>query len=45
MTEGMSPVPLLSSTPGQVADAVVDGLRTGAGRVWVPAGGCGWRPG
>ena len=36
MTEGMAPVPLLSSTPGQVADAVVGGLRTGADRVWVP---------
>ena len=36
MTEGMRSVPLLSSTPAQVADAVVDGLRTGATRVWVP---------
>lgn len=36
MTEGMRPVPLLSSTPAQVADAVMDGLRTGASRVWVP---------
>ncbi len=35
MTEGMVPAPL-SSTPDQVADAVVRGLRTGAGRVWVP---------
>jgi short-subunit dehydrogenase len=35
MTEGMSPAPM-SSTPGQVADAVVRGLRSGAGRVWVP---------
>lgn len=35
MTEGMSPAPF-SSTPGQVADAVVRGLRRGAGRVWVP---------
>lgn len=38
MTEGMAPVPLLSSTPAQVADAVVAGLRTRAGPVWVPAG-------
>jgi short-subunit dehydrogenase len=37
MTEGMVPVPLLSSTPEQVADAVLDGLRSGAPRVWVPA--------
>ena len=36
MTEGMTPVPLLSSTPDQVAEAVVHGLRTGTGRVWVP---------
>jgi short-subunit dehydrogenase len=36
MTDGMTPVPLLSSTPGQVADAVVDGLRTRARLVWVP---------
>jgi short-subunit dehydrogenase len=36
MTEGMTPVPLLSSTPGQVADAVVAGLHARAGRVWVP---------
>ncbi len=36
MTEGMRPVPLLSSTPGEVASAVVEGLRTRAGRVWVP---------
>jgi short-subunit dehydrogenase len=36
MTEGMKPVPLLSSTPDQVAVAVVAGLRTGAVRVWVP---------
>ncbi|NLE80434.1 MAG: SDR family NAD(P)-dependent oxidoreductase [Rhodococcus sp.] len=35
MTEGMSPAPM-SSTPGQVADAVVDGLRRGAIRVTVP---------
>ncbi|WP_039798391.1 SDR family NAD(P)-dependent oxidoreductase [Nocardia araoensis] len=35
MTEGMSPAPL-SSTPDQVADAVVKGLRRGASRVWVP---------
>ena len=36
MTEGMRPVPLLSSTPEQVAAAVVKGLQTRAGRVWVP---------
>ncbi|MEU2037302.1 SDR family NAD(P)-dependent oxidoreductase [Nocardia niwae] len=35
MTEGMSPAPF-SSTPEQVADAVVQGLRRGASRVWVP---------
>lgn len=35
MTAGMEPAPL-SSTPDQVADAVVRGLRRGAGRVWVP---------
>ncbi len=35
MTEGMDPAPL-SSTPGQVADAVVDGLRHDRSRVWVP---------
>ncbi|GAT65259.1 SDR family NAD(P)-dependent oxidoreductase [Planomonospora sp. ID91781] len=35
MTEGMTPAPL-SSTPGQVADAVVAGLRSGAETVWVP---------
>jgi len=37
MTEGMAPVPLLSSTPEQVASAVVEGLHTRATRVWVPA--------
>ena len=37
MTEGMTPVPFLSSTPEQVADAVVGGLHAGTGRVWVPA--------
>ena len=36
MTEGMDPAPL-SSTPGQVADAVVDGLRHDRSRVWVPS--------
>jgi short-subunit dehydrogenase len=36
MTDGMKPVPLLSSTPEQVAAAVVGGLRTGSSRVWVP---------
>ncbi|WP_067659070.1 SDR family NAD(P)-dependent oxidoreductase [Nocardia harenae] len=35
MTEGMSPAPF-SSTPDQVADAVVRALRKGRGRVWVP---------
>lgn len=35
MTEGMSPAPM-SSTPSQVADAVVRGLKSGATRVWVP---------
>ena len=37
MTEGMTPVPFLSSSPDQVADAVVRGLHERAGRVWVPA--------
>jgi NAD(P)-dependent dehydrogenase (short-subunit alcohol dehydrogenase family) len=36
MTAGMSPAPL-SSTPGQVADAVVDALARGRQEVWVPA--------
>jgi short-subunit dehydrogenase len=36
MTEGMKPVPLLSSTPEQVATAVLEGLQTGASRVWIP---------
>ncbi|MGW4339075.1 SDR family NAD(P)-dependent oxidoreductase [Rhodococcus koreensis] len=35
MTEGMSPA-LMSSTPAQVADATVRGLRRSASRVWVP---------
>ncbi|MFI5775607.1 SDR family NAD(P)-dependent oxidoreductase [Nocardia sp. NPDC051570] len=35
MTEGMDPAPL-SSTPDQVADAVVTGLRRRADRIWVP---------
>ena len=35
MTTGMSPAPL-SSTPGQVADAVVSALGAGRGEVWVP---------
>ncbi|QXW03340.1 SDR family NAD(P)-dependent oxidoreductase [Rhodococcus globerulus] len=35
MTEGMKPAPM-SSTPAQVADAVVRGLQSGATRVWVP---------
>ena len=36
MTEGMPPVPFLSSTPGEVASAVVEGLQARADRVWVP---------
>jgi short-subunit dehydrogenase len=36
MTEGMQPAPL-STTPAQVADAVVAALRTGRQDVWVPA--------
>ncbi|MGC5161805.1 SDR family NAD(P)-dependent oxidoreductase [Rhodococcus sp. DT1] len=36
MTEGMSPAPF-SSTPPQVADAVVRALGRGRGEVWVPA--------
>jgi len=36
MTAGMTPAPL-PSTPDQVADAVVKGLRAGRTRVWVPA--------
>ncbi|TJZ78469.1 SDR family NAD(P)-dependent oxidoreductase [Rhodococcus oryzae] len=35
MTEGMSPAPM-SSTPGQVADAVVKALSRGRERVWIP---------
>ena len=35
MTEGMSPAPL-SSTPGQVAEAVADGLARDRDVVWVP---------
>ncbi|MFC9789600.1 SDR family NAD(P)-dependent oxidoreductase [Rhodococcus sp. NPDC127528] len=35
MTEGMSPAPM-SSTPGQVAAAVVAALGKGRERVWVP---------
>lgn len=35
MTEGMSPAPL-SSTPAQVADAVVRALATGRDEIWVP---------
>jgi len=35
MTTGMSPAPL-PSTPDQVADAVVEGLRTRRSVVWVP---------
>lgn len=36
MTEGMKPAPL-SSTPAEVADAVVAALRTGRHEVWVPS--------
>jgi short-subunit dehydrogenase len=36
MTEGMAPVPFLSSTPEQVATAVVGGLETRVNRVWIP---------
>ncbi|WP_280402482.1 SDR family NAD(P)-dependent oxidoreductase [Nocardia carnea] len=35
MTEGMSPAPF-SSTPDQVADAVVGALGRRSGRVWIP---------
>jgi short-subunit dehydrogenase len=35
MTKGMSPAPF-SSTPDQVADATVRGLRKRRGEVWVP---------
>ncbi|MET0663509.1 MAG: SDR family NAD(P)-dependent oxidoreductase [Ilumatobacteraceae bacterium] len=35
MTEGLSPAPF-ATTPGDVADAVVDGLRRQRTRVWVP---------
>ncbi|MFD4401432.1 SDR family NAD(P)-dependent oxidoreductase [Nocardia sp. NPDC058499] len=35
MTEGMSPAPF-SSTPDQVADAVVGALGRRAGQVWIP---------
>jgi short-subunit dehydrogenase len=37
MTAGMDPVPFLSSTPAQVAAAVVDGLGRGARVAWVPS--------
>jgi decaprenylphospho-beta-D-erythro-pentofuranosid-2-ulose 2-reductase len=36
MTQGMTPAPM-SVTAGQVADAVMDALRSGRGTVWVPA--------
>jgi short-subunit dehydrogenase len=36
MTRGMTPVPMLSSTPDQVAAAVIEGLQARARRVWVP---------
>jgi decaprenylphospho-beta-D-erythro-pentofuranosid-2-ulose 2-reductase len=35
MTAGMTPAPM-ATTPGAVADAVVAGLRSDAGTVWVP---------
>ncbi|MFB9376774.1 SDR family NAD(P)-dependent oxidoreductase [Kineococcus gynurae] len=35
MSAGMKPAPL-SSTPAQVADAVLAGLASGAGTVWIP---------
>jgi decaprenylphospho-beta-D-erythro-pentofuranosid-2-ulose 2-reductase len=35
MTEGMRPAPM-STTPEAVADAIVDGIATGATTVWVP---------
>lgn len=35
MTEGMEPAPL-SSTPDQVAEAVVEGLAKNRNRIWVP---------
>ncbi len=35
MTRGMEPAPL-SSTPQQVADAVLGGLHAGKAEVWVP---------
>jgi short-subunit dehydrogenase len=35
MTEGMRPAPM-SSTPKQVADAVVEGLHRRTGIVWIP---------
>ncbi len=37
MTEGMRPVPFLSSTAEEVAASVVDGLQARRRRVWVPA--------
>jgi short-subunit dehydrogenase len=37
MTEGMTPVPLLSSTPEQVATAVVKGLQARKSQVWIPS--------
>lgn len=36
MTEGMKPAPM-ACTPGEVADATVAALRSGASSVWVPA--------
>ena len=36
MTEGMAPVPVLSSTPEQVAAAVVSALEARRSEVWVP---------
>jgi short-subunit dehydrogenase len=37
MTKGMTAVPLFSSTPGQVASAVVKALEARKTHVWIPA--------
>ena len=36
MTAGMEPAPL-STTPDAVADAIIDGLKTGRTTIWVPS--------
>jgi short-subunit dehydrogenase len=36
MTQGMTPVPLFSSTPAQVAEAVVKALDARKDQVWIP---------